>query len=308
MLLKLMPSLPEGDHWRYEVKWDGYRCIAVVEQAKVKLWSRNERDLGRRFPVLVEALAKLPCRSAVLDGEVLVLDETGKPDFEALQYFQPASSPRLYFYAFDLLHLEGVDLTGLPLVERRTPLEALLASPPSHVRLSSSLDGTPETLVPAVRAMGLEGIVAKDARSLYEPGKRSGKWQKFKLNLEEEFVIGGFIPGGDGGVESLALGKAEGKTLRYVASLPLHVPPRMSRELRARLEGISTTRQPFAEIPTRKPGGSWHTGSGMTAEELALTRWVDPRYNAEVTFLECTKGGFLRHAKVKRMLNSPDDR
>ena len=150
--------------------------------------------------------------------------------------------------------------------------------------------------------MGLEGIVAKDARSLYEPGKRSGKWQKFKLNLEEEFAIGGFIPAGNGGIETLVLGKPEGKALRYIASLPLHVPPRMSRELRARLEAVTTKRQPFAEIPTRKPGGSWHTGSSMTAEELALTIWVEPRYKAEVTFLEWTKGGFLRHAKVKRAL------
>jgi bifunctional non-homologous end joining protein LigD len=301
MLLKLVPSLPEGEHWRYEVKWDGYRCIAVVERGEARLWSRNERDLGRRFPVLVEALAKLPVRSVVLDGEIVVLDEAGKPDFEALQYSEPARATRLYFYAFDLLHLDGADQTRLPLAERRARLEALLASPPAHV-LSSTLDGTPETLVPAVRAQGLEGIVAKDARSLYEPGKRSGKWQKFKLNLEDEFVIGGFIPSANGGIETLVLGLAEGAALRYVASLPLHMPLRARREVRARLETTATTRQPFAEIPTRKAGGSWHTGSGMTPEELALTVWVEPRYRAEVSFLEWTKGGFLRHAKVKRVL------
>ena len=85
MLLKLVPALPEGEHWRYEVKWDGYRGIAIVEQGKARLWSRNERDLGRCFPVLVEALGKLLARSAVLDGEVVVLDGAGKPDFEALQ-------------------------------------------------------------------------------------------------------------------------------------------------------------------------------------------------------------------------------
>jgi DNA ligase D-like protein (predicted ligase) len=301
MLLKLVPTLPEGDHWHYEVKWDGYRCVAVVERGKARLWSRNERDLGMRFPVLVDALASLPARSAVLDGEIVVLDEAGKPDFEALQYFQPASAARLYFYAFDLLHLDGEDLTRLPLTERRARLEVLLGSPPANVRLSSTLDGTPEALVPAVRAQGLEGIVAKDARSLYEPGKRSGKWQKFKLNLEEEFVIGGFIPSANGGIETLVLGLAEGAALRYVASLPLHMPLRASREVRARLEAIATTRQPFTEIPTRKAGGSWHTGSGMTPEELALTVWVKPRLKAEVSFLEWTKGGFLRHAKVKKV-------
>jgi hypothetical protein len=105
MLLKLVSTLPEGKHWHYEVKWDGYRGIAVLQDGKARLWSRNERDLGRRFPVLVEALGKLPARSAALDGEIVVLDEAGKPDFEALQYFQPASAAHLYFYAFDLLHL-----------------------------------------------------------------------------------------------------------------------------------------------------------------------------------------------------------
>ena len=107
----------------------------------------------------------------------------------------------------------------------------------------------------------------------------------------------------DGGIETLVLGKPEGKALRYVASLPLRLPPRISRELRARLEAIVSAREPFTEIPTRKPGGSWHTGSSMTAEELALTVWVEPRYKAEVSFLEWTKGGFLRHAKVKRVMD-----
>jgi bifunctional non-homologous end joining protein LigD len=184
MLLKLVPALPEGDHWRFEVKWDGYRGIAVLDAGKARLWSRNEKDLGRRFPVLVDALSKLPARSAVLDGEVVVLDEAGKPAFEALQYFEPASGSRLFYYAFDLLHLDGRGLTSLPLDQRRARLETLLSSPPSRVRLSSTLDGTPETIIPAVRAAGLEGIVAKDGRSLYEPGKRSGRWQKFKLNQE----------------------------------------------------------------------------------------------------------------------------
>ena len=300
MLLKLVPALPEGDHWLYEVKWDGYRGIAVIDGGKARLWSRNERDLGKRFGVLVEALAKLPVNNAVLDGEVVVLNDEGKPDFQSLQYFNPANRSRLYYYAFDLLHIDGEDLTGLPLSERRSRLERLLTSPPPRVRLSSTLNGTPETLVPAVSAQGLEGIVAKDARSLYEPGKRSGKWQKFKLTTEEEFVIAGFIPKGNGGVESLVLGTPDGKGLRYVASLPLHLPLRASREVRAKLEAITKARQPFTEIPPRKPGNSW--SGGMTEEELASAVWVEPRYSAVVSFLEWTKGGFLRHAQVKRVL------
>jgi bifunctional non-homologous end joining protein LigD len=125
MLLKLVPALPEGQHWRYELKWDGYRGIAVIERGKARLWSRNERDMGKKFGVLVEALASLSVGSAVLDGEAVVLDDAGKPDFEALQYFSPASASRLVFYAFDLLHLDGIDLTRLPLAQRRARLEDL---------------------------------------------------------------------------------------------------------------------------------------------------------------------------------------
>src|SRR5688572_26184543 len=119
MLLKLVTALPEGEHWRYEVKWDGYRTIAVIERGKARLWSRNERDLGKRFQVLVEAFSRLSTQNAVLDGEVVVLDDAGMPDFQALQYLGHASASRLHFYAFDLLHFDGGNLLNKPLSVRR---------------------------------------------------------------------------------------------------------------------------------------------------------------------------------------------
>lgn len=206
MLLQLVPRLPEGEHWQYEVKWDGYRVVAVIQNGEARLWSRNERDLGKRFGVLVDALRSFPAQSAILDGEVVMLGDDGKPSFQALQYFSPKEAGRLFYYAFDLLHLNGVDLMQRPLVERRAALAELMAEAPPRLRFSSTLEGTPEVLVPVLREQALEGIVAKDRRSLYEPGKRTGKWQKFKLNQEESFLIGGFIPSGKGGVESVVLG------------------------------------------------------------------------------------------------------
>ena len=168
MLLQLVPKLPEGEQWQYEVKWDGYRGIAVISDGEARLWSRNERDLGKRFGRIVDAL-----RSEALAGL-----------------------------------MEG-------------------AAPP--LRFSDTLEGTPDVLVPVLREQGLEGIVAKDTRSGYEAGRRTGKWQKFKLYLEEEFLIGGYIPSGKGGVESVVLGKMEDKQLRYVAFLDASMPLSQSR-------------------------------------------------------------------------------
>lgn len=300
MLLKLVQQLPSGKQWQYEVKWDGYRGIAVVNGGNIQLISRNEKDLSKRFTTVIEALKKLEVESAVLDGEIVLLDEEGKPSFQDLQYFDRKLAPRLFYYAFDLLHLNGEDLRHSTLSDRRGRLDELLLDPPAQIRFSSPLEGTPEQLVPIVREQGLEGIVAKRMDSVYEPGKRSGAWQKFKLNREEEFFICGFIPKGRNGVESVVLGLKESSGLRYVAVLDVRLPPQAGRQLEQKLSDISTAECPFDEIPEREPGNSW--SGGMTAEEKEATIWAEPKFRAEVTFLEWTRGGFLRHAQLKQLL------
>jgi bifunctional non-homologous end joining protein LigD len=147
----------------------------------------------------------------------------------------------------------------------------------------------------------LEGIVAKDRYSLYESGRRSGKWQKFKLNTEEKFWIGGFIPDGKRGVESIVLGKREGNALSYVGCLNVHMPARARPELASKLERLIMPESPFDEIPARERGNSW--SGGMTEEDIGRSVWIKPQAKAEVSFLEWTNGGFLRHAKVKRILD-----
>jgi bifunctional non-homologous end joining protein LigD len=299
MLLKLVDKLPEGDQWQYEVKWDGYRGVSIINGGKVQLISRNEKDLSKRFPVIVDVLKKLPMKNAALDGEIVVLDEEGKPSFQDLQYFEPKLAVRLFYYAFDLLHLNGEDLRHRKLAERRELLEQLLSAPPAHIRFSSTLEGTPEQLIPIIREQGLEGIVAKKKDSVYEPGKRSGAWQKFKLNRDEEFWICGSIPGGKHGIESVVLGVKEKGSFRYVATLDVKLPAQSGRKIEQKLSDISTAECPFTEIPEREPGNSW--SGGMTQEEKDAAIWVKPKYKAEVTFLEWTRGGFLRHAQVKQL-------
>jgi bifunctional non-homologous end joining protein LigD len=288
MLLRLVPKLPEGEERQYEVNWDGYRGIALIDRGKAKVWSRNERDLSKRFPMIVEGLEKLAVKSAVLDGEVVVLDEEGKPSFQALQHLSPKNARNVFYYAFDLMHLDGMDLKHLPLDERHERLAELLAEPPAEVRLSSTLEGEPDVLIPIIRSQGLEGIVAKDRSSFYEAGKRTGKWQKFKLYVEEEFWIGGFIRDGKGAVESVVLGVPEDDRLRYVACLDVRLPLKESRGIAAKLERLILPggARPFGEIPKRRAGDSW--SGGMTEEELSIAIWAKPRLKAEVHFLEWT--------------------
>ena len=164
-----MAKLSDGPGWVWEIKLDGYRAIAVKDSA-VALFSRHKKSLGKKFPYIVEAVAGLPA-GTVVDGELVALDDRGRPEFNLLQNFHGAAS-RIHYYIFDLLCCEGRDLTRLPLVERRALMKSLLAS----------------EVLAAVREQGLEGIVGKRRDSIYEPGKRSGARIKHRLNLGQEFV------------------------------------------------------------------------------------------------------------------------
>lgn len=159
MLLKLLPALPEGADWLYEIKFDGYRAIAIKDGERLELRSRGDKSLTADYPAIVEALRALkPCRF-ILDGEIVAFDAAGKPSFQALQ--RPSRASDVQFYAFDLLHLDGQDLLTLPLSERKRLLATLLKRDRHPLRLSLSLEASPADLVAAAYAQGFEGIVAK---------------------------------------------------------------------------------------------------------------------------------------------------
>ena len=188
-------KLPEGDSWLYEVKWDGYRALAVKERSGVHLLSRKGNNLTRDYPEVAEAVAGIRAKTALLDGEILALDDQGRPSFQMLQHGATlGKNRRVVYYAFDLLNLNGRDLRSLPLEERKKRLAEIVAG--SDVLLSPNLDGRTEILIEQVAKLKLEGIIAKRRDSIYEAGKRSGAWQKFKVNNEQEFVIGGYRPDG----------------------------------------------------------------------------------------------------------------
>ena len=192
MLCQGVERLPEGHEWRYELKLDGFRAIGRKAGRTAQLWSRNQKNFARRFPSVVKTLPALP-DDTVIDGEVVALDEQGKPSFDLLQGLG-TGEPLIVMYAFDLLMLRGRDVRSWPLEERRAELREVIKQLPDTVRYSETFRVQLADLERVVREHRLEGIVAKRAGSPYRSGERCGDWLKWRANCDQEFVIGGYIP------------------------------------------------------------------------------------------------------------------
>ncbi len=220
MLATLAADVPDGEGWLFEVKWDGFRAIATMRGGEVELRSRNDNSLNERFPTVVQALVRaLRTPDCVLDGEIVAIGPDGRATFSAMQQGKPGTS---YVYvAFDLLEEEGDPLVGLPLTERRERLAALVDARRGGVQLSDAFDDG-HVLYRAAEEQEFEGILAKRADSVYEPGKRSRAWLKVKTHGRQEFVIAGYTKGQgrrSGRFGALILGVREGGELRYVGNV-----------------------------------------------------------------------------------------
>jgi bifunctional non-homologous end joining protein LigD len=292
MLLLPTATLPEGPAWSYELKLDGYRALAVKTAGTVRLRSRNDKDFNARYPGILRGFAALP-DDTVVDGEVVALDEAGRPQFNALQNFGSAKTP-VFFYVFDVLVLAGRDVMSEPLSVRRELMERdilpYLAEP---VRHSPVLDASVPDLIEAVRAQGLEGLVAKRLDSRYEPGQRSGTWQKMRVNRAQEFVIGGYTPG-LGTFDALIFGYFDKGDLIYAGRTRSGFTPTMRGQVHRRFRGLEISECPFANLPEAK-SGRW--GQGLTAEKMRECRWLRPELVGEFEFVERTPDGHLRHAR-----------
>ena len=292
-------KLPEGSQWSWEIKLDGYRAVAVKSGDKVTLFSRNRKSLNRQFPYIVEALADLPART-VLDGELVAIDESGRPDFNLLQNFRSAAS-RIQYHLFDLVCLKGRDLTRLPLVERR----ALLNSIPirdKRIKIVDYVEASSTDLLAAARQQRLEGIIGKRKDSLYESGKRTGAWIKHRLNSGQELVIGGYLPGTHG-LDAIIVGFYREKDLLYVARVRNGFVPASRRRLFEILRPLVTSECPFANLPERHRA-RW--GEGLTAEDMKKCIWLRPELVAQIEFLEWTESGHLRHSKFVGLRQDKD--
>jgi bifunctional non-homologous end joining protein LigD len=179
MAARVVDKLPEGGEWMYEVKFDGYRALLLKNGDHVQIRSRNDKDLTSTYPSGAASGRRLQADQAVLDGEIVAVDASGRPSFQALQHRAAHPGYTIVFYAFDLLHLAGEDLTGSTLQERRTQLPEVLND--SGVLLSIELPGTAQQVMKAVQTLGLEGVIAKRRTSRYSPGDRNTAWVKLKL-------------------------------------------------------------------------------------------------------------------------------
>ena len=290
MAAQVVKRLPESDDWIYELKFDGYRALLLKDGTRVEIRSRKNRDLTKMYPRVAAAGYRLIAEQAVVDGEIVALDLQGRPSFQALQHRGSHPGHQIVFYAFDLLHLDGKDLTAEPLLKRRARLARVLAG--SGLLPSQALPGAAAAIVEAVRGLGLEGVIAKRKDSLYEPGERSDAWQKLKLENQQEFVIGGYRPGSNG-VDALLVGYYDDSGLRFAGKVRAGFVPHLRREVFKALKPHHADDCPFVDLPNPK-SSRW--GGGVTADEMCEMQWVRPELAAQVRFVEWTAEGRLRHA------------
>lgn len=285
-----LPSDPPGT-WHGEIKFDGYRAIAVLRRGKAELWSRNHKPLD--YPEVSGPLAKLKCRDAVLDGEIVALDSTGRSDFQILQGRDLGERPPIVYYLFDLIELDGRSLLAEPIETRRKALRKLLPKPRATLQISPMFDGDPAQLFAAAQRQGLEGIILKRAGSAYESDRRSGTWIKLKHLNEQELVIGGYTEpkASRQYFGSIVVGYRHQKKWIYAGKVGTGFDRRTLSELHARFQKLKTRDCPFANLPLDHRS---RFGTGMTAAEMRTVTWLKPKLVAQIKFAEWTREGLLR--------------
>ena len=288
MTAKVVTTLPEGPEWVYEVKLDGYRALLMKHDGHVRIRSRNEKPLS--YPEVEAAGSRLKAESVVLDGEVVAVDQHGHPSFQALQHRGAHPRHAVVYYAFDVLYLNGQDLTRLPLEARRAHLARVVRN--SGVLISQELPGTAAQVIAAVQRLGLEGVIAKRKGSRYDAAQRSGAWVKLKLDKQQEFVVGGYRPGTHG-VDALLVGYYDGASLRFAGKVRAGFTPHVRREVFEQLKPLHAPVCPFRDLPNSKTS---HWGGGVTVEEMDEMQWLRPKLVAQIRFVEWTADGHLRHA------------
>jgi len=294
MKAKLVEEPPATGDWIYELKFDGIRLLVVKRKKKVSLLSRNQNELGARFPEIVEAMKNLPAGECVIDGEVVALDEEGRSSFQLLQAgeMEGRKSP-IYFYAFDLLQLDGKSLVGIPLEARKNVLGKLCADAGDPVRYSGAIGGDAKRLLDEVKHRGLEGIIGKQRNSVYEPGRRSGAWIKLKCVNEQEFVIGGYTPpqGARKHFGAILVGYYENRKLVFAGKVGTGFTTKSLATLYKKFRAEERPECPFVDLPS-KQNGQWV--QGITPSMMRKMHWINPVFVCEIKFAEWTRDGKLR--------------
>jgi len=288
--------------WIFEVKWDGYRAVAEIREGAVSLYSRNLLSLNRKFASVTDSLRKFNFR-AVLDGEIVVVDDKGRSDFQMLQDYQNSKRGHLLYYVFDLLYFEGHDLTSLPLLRRKEILKKILPPDP-RIRLSDHVVNEGILFFNVVKDKGLEGIIAKCAQSTYRIGRRSREWLKIKTLLTQEGVIAGFTQpkGSRKGLGALVLGVYRRDRLEYIGHVGAGFSERTLRETRQKLDPLVRKECPFEKKPKTSTPVTWVKPEVVC--EVAFHGWTDGSVMRQPVFLRVREDKNAREVVVEESLNN----
>ena len=289
----------DDPNWLFEVKWDGFRVETIVDNGAVRSLTRGGLDAARYFGSFLEPPTWIAAKQAIVDGEVIAVDEAGEPDFALLQsgikgrVAVPAGSSPFLYVLFDLMFLDGRSLLDEPLEERRRLLAKSLRPDP-RVRFSEHTDGDGVAAFAAAKERRLEGIMAKDRRSPYEPGRRTLTWQKIKIRPEQELVVGGWTSGIGSATDLAALlvGVYEDGSLKYAGKIGTGYSGDKRAELLAVLSGLATEEQPFVSPPPRSAMRNAH--------------WVRPELVIRAEFASWTTDGLVRQAAYKGLDRGKD--
>ena len=286
--------LRSEEDWAFEMKWDGIRAVATVTPEGTRLLSRNGNDLTKAYPELADLGSYVNAEQAVLDGEIVVINKAGRPDFGLLQGRMNLTKKSdidaarrrtpVHFLLFDLLHLDGNSLLDLGYTQRREVLEQAVDAPgDGHIQVPPALDATLDEAIDASKQLGLEGIMAKRVNSTYSPGRRSESWVKIKHSLTQEVVVVGWRPGKGSRahkVGSLLVAIPDGVDLKYIGRVGSGLTERELAEIGSRLKKMGRKTAPLDDVP---------------APDASDARWVRPALVGEVQFSERTSTGKLRH-------------
>ena len=294
MLATLVDEPSEEEGWLYEVKWDGYRAISYLVNGDVEIRSRNNKSFNKKFYPVFSALQEWGI-NAVVDGEIVVINEKGEPDFNALQDWRSEADGQLIYYVFDLLWLDGFDLMSVPLATRKEILSTIVPSS-SLIRLSENFDVTGKTFFEQADKLGLEGIMAKRADGVYVQETRTKSWLKIKTQQHQEAVIGGFTKNENTSKQfsALLLGVYDKGKLHFIGPVGTGFDTKTQKEIIARLKPLETKDCPFAEEPDYNKPSRFRPNPPK-----AEVTWVKPEVVAEVVYRAKSKDGSLRHPSFR---------
>jgi len=297
MLATLVDEPFDDPDWLYEVKWDGYRCVAYVNEGEVELQSRNNKSFNDKYYPIRQVLTGWKI-NAVVDGEIVVLNDKGQSNFGNLQNWRSEADGELVYYVFDILWYDGKKLMDLSLKERRSVLKLVLPTDDDSIRISQVFDASGTEFFSAAERIGLEGIIAKKAESTYSPDSRSREWLKIKAHKRQEVVIGGFTKneGTAKQFSSLLLGVYQDGRLHYAGKVGTGFNDKMQKEMMAQFKPLITDKSPFeGDIDVNKPSRF------RPNPPNAKATWLKPQLVGEITYAEVTSDGVFRHPSFQGM-------